>query len=404
MKKFFIFLFVFTAALLRADIYKVRVAQVEELRNAAYFPDVSAASGVSIEDGSPSTHAVDNGISDHATQVLRLLTSGNAKGLVGAVVEIEAGSFGYPARATTIFSDGTVVPGNPYGLNAGRTFAPSASNWDIENHSWGGYDPLWDNDIIAREVTRIERDNVLAFIALADPGLVAANGQNYRQLQACKSRNVIRVGSSVSGQITTAEFTYDVLAPVQYTSFACPTVEQTGAAMISALKTAGITYNASDLGDIIRAVAKANGMNHDHAGCMKALALKYPALSPVSAPVVAPVVTPISAPTTTSTSTTTIPTTTVPQVVVSNSLPKITSFGHWNSAWASASTPSTLHWSTTGADTVTLMDPMHKSVVVAANGSIVISTGSSGADWYLDAHNNAGDVTAHDQVHGQFAK
>jgi len=364
--------------------YKVRICQVEETRNddasTGYYPDVSQFPGVTFIDGCPKLHKSVSNVSSHATAVTQILLGGPAAGLVASIVVCELFEFIGPARPLD-----STIDQNPYGLNGGRTLEPSASAWDIENISAGETTQVWDESAITQETKRIERDNILAFGGLPDPGMPA-----YLIMGATQSRNFVRVGSSVTGQVTNARLTYDVLGAVWSTSYSTPTVAQTGVAMVSWLKTNGITYNAGDLGDIIRAAAKANGMNHDHSASMNALYAKYG--SPVT-----PVPTPPANTTTSTPAQTPVSTTT------NSTAPIVTKFTGSN-AWSDSATPTTVTWAGTGVSAI-LTDAAGVSMPVSPSGSMVIDTlESNGSTWTLVQI--AADGTKSDPrpiiLHGKF--
>lgn len=270
------YLLFFFAAITACWGSPVRVLQVEYARGNAYKPDPKAFSYTDLT--AAVSQPIDPGISDHANQVATILTSGPAKGLTQLSV-VEAVSF--------------MGRGN---LNAGRTLVPIPATWDMENHSWGGTTTLYDNDALAKEKTRIERDNVIAIIEPPDAGGVA-----YRVPCALQSPNAIRVASSITGSVITAETKPDVYAAAQWNSFAGPTVGAVVEEEISWAKDHGITYKAADLVKILITSATPDALGRpmvNETATMIAEARFYAVVSvPTPTPTPSPSPTPVPTPT-----------------------------------------------------------------------------------------------------------
>jgi hypothetical protein len=274
------------------DASGVRVLQAEYIRGGKWQPDYAQFKGVTFIQGTPNQAKAFPGVSQHATEVTRILLAGPVK--PESITICEAVTFTGASR------------GNIVGLNGSTLTDSLPASWDLENHSWGGSDALSENPrtldvitvvdgkrvetatefpgILKKFVQRVERDNVLSFVALPNPGDKAT----FRLLSACPpSPNVIKVASSISGYIGGVGMVPDVYAPVQYNSYATPTEAQTGIAMIDWCKEHAPQYRAADLGWIIRETAVKDDKGRpiiSHSAAMAALERFYSPAVPTPPP------------------------------------------------------------------------------------------------------------------------
>jgi hypothetical protein len=182
----------------------IRVLQIEYPRNGYWAPQAAgdlwskSFSYLSSTFGGYSAHANDVGI--------YLAGSGSMTPGINAWSAMEATA--YTGRAN---------------LNGTRSLAPSTATWDIENHSWGGNDPIWATAILQKQDYRIDRDNVVAVVGVDNGSTMSmfmANGYNSIAV-GVSNGNHPRSGTSME---TTGRMKPDLVAPAPYTSYATPVV------------------------------------------------------------------------------------------------------------------------------------------------------------------------------------
>lgn len=190
----------------------VRVLQVEYMRYGFWAPQMANDLGDKNFTYLTSTFG---GYSEHANEVARYLGRTSSSMTPGLMAWKTSEAVSFTGR------------GN---LNGGRTLAPVAATWDIENHSWGGDDALWSLDILYKEDYRIERDNIVSCVGVdnaASMSQMMANGYNSIAV-GVSSGNHPHTGTSFD---TTGRGKPDLVAPASYTSYATPIVAS-GAALL----------------------------------------------------------------------------------------------------------------------------------------------------------------------------
>lgn len=202
--------------------------QIEFARNNGYRPDPKLFPNA-IDLTPASVLAIDPNISDHATQVAQILTSGPAAGLIGKHYFLEAVTW-------MLGRTGPAV------LAAGRTFAPSPLGVDLVNCSFGAL--VLTADLFQKAKLQIERDNAVLIVAPPDAG----DPSGYTFPGAVVSPNCLRVVSSTTGSVIVSSDIPMVSEPVSWNSFAEPTSAQVVAAMISWCKDQfNGTFKAADI-------------------------------------------------------------------------------------------------------------------------------------------------------------
>lgn len=234
----------------------VRVAQIESFGNGTnnYQPDYSQYKGITFTQGTAAT----GGTSSHATTVTSYLVGGPVK----------------PSSIIIWYSGDFVSRG---GLNGGRTLEPAPAAWELENHSWGGTSKTYDNNqytstqlkdakgnlvfvngvvqttpvtipgALEQEAKRLARDNVMAFIAVADDNTPPPTPL----MNHVVSPYAIKVGTTTTGMRLDAQSQPDVYEAIDYTSYACPKAATVGMEEIAWAQDHGIKYDAKDLARIL---------------------------------------------------------------------------------------------------------------------------------------------------------
>jgi regulation of enolase protein 1 (concanavalin A-like superfamily) len=203
----------------------VRVLQVEYPRNGYWAPqatgDVSAKSFTYLS-------STFGGYSSHAYDVAMYL-AGASTSMTPGISAIQA------SEATAFYGRGN--------LNGTRSLSPIAATWDIENHSWGGNDPLWSAKILQKQDYRIERDGIIAVVGVD-------NGGSMSQIMA-NGYNSIAVGSSTGDHPTTGttmettgRVKPDLVATRTWTSYATPIVASGAALLVGEINRNGALADA----------------------------------------------------------------------------------------------------------------------------------------------------------------
>jgi hypothetical protein len=274
----------------------VRVLQVEYMVQSGpdlhkWQPDYSQFPGVKFILGTPSVATAFPGSSYHATRVLSILLDGPAKGHLESVTNSEAVTYTGASR------------GGPTALN-GSTLRPSEkATWDMENHSWGGYDQLAMDPvtldtvtfvdgarvitptvypgILAKFVERLERDNVVAVVACNNP----SDPAKLKLLNGAQSPNMIRVASSSTGWLDIPGRGPDACDVIADNSYAAPVVGQTVIALIAWAKDNGVAYKAADVKKAIVSTVKRDSSGKpmlNHTGAMAAFQAIYKPTTPAT--------------------------------------------------------------------------------------------------------------------------
>ncbi len=199
----------------------VRVAQIEYPEGAAWAPDTNGE--ISGKWVSYRTNSA-GGTSGHANRV--------ANYLVGSWTSITPGVDGWSAFEALSYTGRA-------SLKAGRGEDPAGADWDVENHSWGGVDPIWSENILDRLDYRIVRDNVVA----------VAGVDNYASSRMspmiANAYNAIAVGSSSGNHATgttlagNGRMKPDLVGTNQYTSYATPIVASCATLLIGEINRNG---------------------------------------------------------------------------------------------------------------------------------------------------------------------
>ena len=195
----------------------VLLAQVEYVRNNYWAPqavtDLAGKNFTYITDtfGGYSSHAYDVGCY-----------------LGGATKSITPGVSGWTCFEATNYC-------SRQSLMAGRSLAPLAATWDIENHSWGGNDLINGITNLQRMDYRIERDNVIAVVGVD-------NGSTLSMMMA-NAYNVISVGTSTgdhphcgSTLEVKGRMKPELVGTATYTSYATPIVASCATLLVGEIK------------------------------------------------------------------------------------------------------------------------------------------------------------------------
>lgn len=191
----------------------VRVMLVEYVRDGAWAPQATSDLLGKQFTYVSSTYGKFSG---HATEV--------AKHLAGSTFSMTPGLDGIQAAEAWAFTGSGA-------LNGTRTFAPAASSWDIENHSWGGNDAIWALKILRKQDFRIERDNIIAVVGVdngASMSHIIGNGHNVISV-GTSTGNHPKTGTSTD---TVGRMKPDLVGTATYTSYATPIVSSCAALLV----------------------------------------------------------------------------------------------------------------------------------------------------------------------------
>jgi hypothetical protein len=192
----------------------IRVMQVEWTRDGAWAPQAAGQlSGKSFT----YTSTAPTSYSTHANEVATYL-AGSTSSMTPGITEFYA-------------SEATAFVGRNQ-LNGTRSLAPGATSWDIENHSWGGNDPLYAAQILKKEDMRIERDNIVAFVGVDNASSLSqllANGYNSIAV-GTSTGNHPQTGTTLEGS---GRMKPDLVGTATWTSYATPIVASSAAILRS---------------------------------------------------------------------------------------------------------------------------------------------------------------------------